>query len=121
MAEYQTQRTVVAKQKLVLNAVDCYRLRSSVITSPPNKVKRFITRIKQALRVQRVRVDDLEPVHARDTQLCAQKVDGARLHGNVEFLVDPERIIPALQQLAERRLAPSAHILVNWLENLDRA
>ena len=71
----QTQHTIVAKQKLILDAVDRYRLRPSVIPSPPYKVKRLITGIKQALRVQRVRVDDLEPVHARDTQLRAQKVD----------------------------------------------
>lgn len=96
-ANYRTQRTIVAQQKLILNAVDRYGLWSSIIPSPPDKVKRFVARIKQALRVQRIRVDDLEPVHARDTQLCAQEVDRARLHRNVEFLVNPERIVSSLQ------------------------
>ena len=48
-------------------------------------------------------------------------MDRGRLHGNVELLVDPERIVPSLQQLAERRFASSPHILVYRLEYLDRA
>ena len=44
-----------------------------------------------------------EAIHERPAQLCAHEVDRARLHGDVESLVN-QRVIPALQKLAERRM-----------------
>jgi len=79
MAGYQTQNTIIAKQELFLDTVDHSMLWPSVVPYLPDKVKQFITGVKQAL--------------------CAQKVDQAQLHRNVEFLVDSEHIVPSLQQL----------------------
>ena len=49
-------------------------------------------------------VDGLEAVHARPAQLYAREVDQTRIHGDIKFLVDLQRVFPALQKLVGRRL-----------------
>ena len=45
----------------------------------------------------------------------------ARLHWDVEFLVYLQGVVAASQEFVERRLVASAYVLVDWLEDLDRA
>ena len=67
------------------------------------KAEWFVVGVQKALCVQRLRISGLEAVHARPAQLCAREVDRARLHGEVNFLEDRQRVVPALQKLVERR------------------
>ena len=53
--------------------------------------------------VHRFRFDGLEAIHKRPAQPCAHEVGRARQHGDVESLVN-QRVVPALQKLAERRM-----------------
>lgn len=145
-------RTFVAQQKLVLDPIYRHRLRLRIVRPPSHEIEALVPRIEQSLRVERLGVDDLEPVHARDAELRLEEVDRARLDRDVKLLhspphpkkplstsrtqtqegkeeeggkgadlVYPQRIISPLQQLPKRRLAPPPHVLVDRLEDLDRA
>lgn len=125
--------TVITKQKLVIYPVDSHRPK---VFSFPYKVKGSVGWIEKSLRIKTLEVDNLEAFRAPYTELRFQEVDRARLHGNVEFLRRNEphghhthekiyserlqRIIPALQNLTERRFTPSANVLVNWFQCLNR-
>lgn len=66
--------TFIAQQKLILDPIDRHRLRLQVIRSPPHELQAFISRIEEPLRVQRLRIDDLEPINARYTKLRLEEV-----------------------------------------------
>jgi hypothetical protein len=83
MAAGRASLTVVAEQKVLLDAV--YRDWPHIVPLE-HEVEARVSRVEQTLHIERLEVDDLETLGAAHAELGLEKVDRARLGGDVELL-----------------------------------
>lgn len=98
-------RTVVAQQEVALDAVDGDRPDRPLVVALVDEVEVRVGRVEQALRVERLEVDDLEALGAADAQARLEKVDRARLGRDVELLEHAQRLVAVGLELGEGRAA----------------
>ncbi len=110
-------KLVVTQQELARDTVDRDGLD---VLAAVDKVERCVCWIQQALRIERLEIDNLETLCTSNAELGFEEMDRTRLGRNVELLEHTQRILSSLQQLLERRLLLASHVLLNGLERLDR-
>ncbi len=65
--------TIIAKQELVLNTEDSHWTQPLLLA---HEIQRRISRIKQALCIEGLEVDNLEPIGASDAKSGLEEVNG---------------------------------------------
>ena len=90
------------------------------------------------MRIETLKVDNLEPFRAPYAEFRFQEMNRTRFYSDIQFLQQDEYeplehhahekahseqlqcVIPALQNLTERRFTSSTNVLVNRLQCLNR-
>ena len=68
---YPKRFTIVAEKELVVYSIDCERLEVLPLV---DELQGSVSRVEQALSIQRLEIDNLEAIRASDTQFRFQEV-----------------------------------------------
>lgn len=73
------------------------------------------------MRIQTLKIYDLEAPRASDAHLRLEVMDGRRFDRYIKLLKHLKRIIATLQQFSKRRLAATPNVLINRFQGFEGA